>query len=152
MKIFRSDGHLRDEALCALVLNQPLEELERLEIAEHLAFCDLCLQRYTEALTEDTLLAPHQSCHDTIWHRIRSRTLRILSSRYATAAAAVALALVLVWGVPPVETLSRPETNAVSQKLEDWTARLNSSLGDMMDGINHLFDGFGRSDYGGMKR
>ena len=46
MKLFRDDGHLTDEALTALA-GESLDDLSRLEIAEHLAFCDLCLQRYT---------------------------------------------------------------------------------------------------------
>ena len=49
MDVFREDGHLTDEALTALTQASP-EGLARLEIAEHLAFCDLCLERYTAML------------------------------------------------------------------------------------------------------
>lgn len=45
MERFRADGHLTDEALLALIRQEEQSELERLEIAEHLAFCDACLQR-----------------------------------------------------------------------------------------------------------
>ena len=48
MTCFRPDGHLTDAALTALVRGDCLEELDRLELAEHLAYCDQCLQRYTE--------------------------------------------------------------------------------------------------------
>ena len=58
MEIFDKDGHLTVQALKALVRNDPLEELTRLEMAEHLSFCDRCLQRYTELLTDDVLLTP----------------------------------------------------------------------------------------------
>ena len=58
MEIFDRHGHLTDQALEALTGGAPLDELHRLEIAEHLAFCDRCLQRYTERLTDETLLAP----------------------------------------------------------------------------------------------
>ena len=95
--MFDQNGHLTQRAVAALVRNEDLDERTRLEIAEHLAYCDLCLQRYTQALTEDALLSPAESCRDTIWRRIRQRTVRILTSRYATAAAAVALALTLVF-------------------------------------------------------
>ena len=47
MTCFRPDGHLTDAALTALVRGDCLEELDRLELAEHLAYCDQCLQRYT---------------------------------------------------------------------------------------------------------
>ena len=41
MELFRADGHLTEEALRALAENKPLDELHRLEAAEHLSFCDL---------------------------------------------------------------------------------------------------------------
>ena len=62
MVCFRPDGHLTDEALAALARQDPLAELDRLELAEHLAYCDQCLQRYTELLSAGTLLAPEHSC------------------------------------------------------------------------------------------
>ena len=43
MEIFRHDGHLTGEAFSALVTGAPLDETARLELAEHLAYCDLCL-------------------------------------------------------------------------------------------------------------
>ena len=51
MVCFRPDGHLTDEALAALVRGDALTEMDRLELAEHLAYCDQCLQRYTELLS-----------------------------------------------------------------------------------------------------
>ena len=56
MTCFRPDGHLTDAALTALVRGDCLEELDRLELAEHLAYCDQCLQRYTELLSEGPML------------------------------------------------------------------------------------------------
>ena len=106
--VFRDDGHLSAGALEALARNEDrFSELERLEIAEHLAFCDECLQRYTLALEGGTLLVPEHSCQKTLWVRIRSRALRLAVSRYATAAAAVTLALTVLWGGGGVQ-ISRP--------------------------------------------
>ena len=62
MTCFRPDGHLTDAALTALVRGDCLEELDRLELAEHLAYCDQCLQRYTELLSEGPMLTPARSC------------------------------------------------------------------------------------------
>ena len=75
MEIFRHDGHLTDGALAALVAREPLDETARLEIAEHLAYCDLCLQRYTSALAGAPLLAPERSCRESLRRRIRARTV-----------------------------------------------------------------------------
>lgn len=149
MNIFQSDGHLRQEALYALAQNQPLEELERLEIAEHLAFCDHCLQRYTQALGESTLLTPAHSCRETVRQRIRSRTLRILSSRYATAAAAVALALTLLWSDLPVSKITTAERPTPEEHMDDWAERWSDSIGGIMEHFNHFFEGPSGPDNGG---
>ena len=45
MELFREDGCLTDEGLDALIHIQ-LDELGRLEAAEHLSYCDRCLDRY----------------------------------------------------------------------------------------------------------
>ena len=63
--LFDADGHLVDAALMALIHSSDdaedavvFDELQRLEIAEHLSFCDHCVLRYTELLTDNRLLAP----------------------------------------------------------------------------------------------
>ena len=76
MELFREDGHLTDQALEALVSGRELNELGRLEVSEHLAFCDLCLNRYTQQLMDEGLMTPAHSCRDTIWWRIRQRAAR----------------------------------------------------------------------------
>ena len=45
MEQFDCGGHLTDEVLLCLIREAPMDELARLEIAEHLAYCDICLQR-----------------------------------------------------------------------------------------------------------
>lgn len=127
MERFRDDGHLTDEALSALVQQAPLGELERLEIAEHLAFCDDCLQRYTLLLT-DTPCFHRSSCRETLWVRLRRRSIRLVTSRYATAAAAVVLALTLLWSglrfsgtAPEHSGFFQEAGSAVSGQLHDFS-------------------------------
>ncbi len=146
MTAFREDGHLSDGALAALARNEDIfEELERLEIAEHLAFCDYCLERYTLALEDGVLLIPEHSCQKTLWPRIRSRAIRLVTSRYATAAAAVTLALTVLWGGIGVE-LGRPvlpeDRPSVSRRLTELTGDISDSLRGTMGGISDFFDGF----------
>ena len=71
MEQFDCGGHLTDEVLLCLIQETPMDELERLEIAEHLAYCNLCLQRYTELLADAPLLIPDRSCQDTLWQKLR---------------------------------------------------------------------------------
>ena len=143
--VFREDGHLSTGALEALARNEDaFDELERLEIAEHLAFCDYCLQRYALALEEGTLLVPERSCRRALWSRVRSRAIRLVTGRYATAAAAVALALTVLWGGERAE-FPRPvlpeDRPSVSRQLTDWTGGIGDSLRGAVGGISDFFDG-----------
>lgn len=144
MEIFRHDGHLTDEALAALVNGTPLDETARLELAEHLAYCDLCLQRYTGAMAGAPLLVPERSCQESLWRRIRARTVQMFTSRYAAAVAGVVLALTLVWGsgYGSFRLPDLPEDRpTVSDRLRKW----NESLDSAMSGVNEFFDGLGGS-------
>lgn len=149
--VFREDGHLSGGALEALAKNEDrFDELERLEIAEHLAFCDYCLQRYTLALEDGALLVPERSCRKALWARVRGRALRLAASRYATAAAAVTLALTVLWGGERVE-FTRPafpeDRPSVSQRLTGLTGELSNSLHETVFGLSDFFDGFRPSQF-----
>ena len=146
MESFRHDGHLTDAALTALIRGEPLEELERLEIAEHLAFCDQCLQRYTELLSADVLLTPQQSCREPLLRRIRRRTVQLVTSRYATAAAAVVLALTLLWGGLDfsLDASSRPfqgtdASPTLSEQFLSWPERWSDAMNTVFDQISQLW-------------
>ena len=143
MERFRTDGHLTDEALTALIREESLDELGRLEIAEHLSFCDACLQRYTDLLAGTELLAPEHFCGQTLWVRIRMRTLRLVTSRYATAAAAVALALTMLWGGQEIRFTrpALPELRPAVAELHAWPERWNDALSETLSGVTDFFDG-----------
>ena len=143
MELFDPSGHLTDRALLALVRNEELDELARLELAEHLAYCDRCLQRYTALLADAPLLVPAHSCRESLWRRIRARTMGILTSRYATAAAAVALALTVLWGSAGVKLPAAPPLPEVSQRFQSWPERWNDSLRGALSQFNDLFDDLG---------
>lgn len=143
MERFRADGHLTNEALAALVRDDSLDELGRLEIAEHLSFCDLCLQRYTDLLCGAELLAPERSCQKALWARVRTRTLRLVTSRYATAAAAVALALTMLWGGREIQFThpALPELRPAAAELRAWPERWNDALSETLSDVTDFFDG-----------
>ena len=143
--VFREDGHLSAKALMALAGNEDcFDELERLEIAEHLAFCDECLQRYATALEDGALLAPERSCQKALRARIRTRALRLVTSRYATAAAAVTLALTVLWGGERVE-FTRPtlpeDRPSISRQLTELTGEIGDSLRGTVSGLSNFVDG-----------
>ena len=94
MNLFLESGHLSGEGLDALIAGT-LDELQSLEAAEHLSFCDDCLLAYTQRLTEDTWQTPPASVQEGLWNKIRARMLRVMVNRYAVAAVAACLALTL---------------------------------------------------------
>ena len=138
MEVFDPAGHLSDPALLALVRNEDaLDALARLEMAEHLSYCDRCLQRYTQLLAQDALLTPGHSCRESLWRRIRARTMGILTSRYATAAAAVALALTVLWGSTAVSLPEAP------RHFQSWPERWSDTLDGGLSRLNTMFDDLG---------
>lgn len=91
---FNNDGHLNEAGLQAAVTGCG-SELTRLEIAEHLSFCDECLMRYTDILMQDTnqLMSPPATLEDNIWRKIRKRAQVLFINRYGAAAAAAIITL-----------------------------------------------------------
>lgn len=94
MELFHENGCLTDAALRAVV-DGTLDETARLEVCEHLSFCDACLLRYTALLDDDMLLTPEEPVAPGVMQRIREKTMRVLVNRYTRAAAVAVLALAL---------------------------------------------------------
>lgn len=92
MELFRDDGCLTDEGLRALTAGQ-LDELGRLEAAEHLSYCDRCLDRYTALLTGGALEAPLHDLGRPVNRAILTRLMNNLYGRAAVASVAAVLAL-----------------------------------------------------------
>ena len=147
MELFdRTSGCLTDEGLQALADGQ-LDELSRLEAAEHLAFCDACLDRYTALLAGPMIVQPPQDLQKPVWQRIRSQMFRVLTNRYATAAAAVAIAFCL-WGsglfqglVPTADAQLTPalQLQQTEQTLERRLA-FNEAARSASRSLSSLFD------------
>ena len=147
MEHFDRHGHLTDGALTALIRGgETLDELTRLELAEHLAFCDRCLERYTETLAEADLLTPEHTCREPLWGRVRARPLRLITSRYATAVAAVALALTMLWGgrLLPDRALPPEGETPLPERIEEtvtawaqWPRTLTEAISGLADFLDH---------------
>lgn len=124
MELFHENGCLTDEALHA-VLDGTLDETARLEVCEHMSFCDACLLRYTALLKDDELLAPEQPAAPGVMRRIRASTMRVLVNRYTRAAAVAVLALAL-WSTglfrSLVPELPEPQRNAAVAEASVETA------------------------------
>lgn len=149
MNLFQFDGHLTDEALQALINNTDLPEISRLELSEHLAYCDDCLERYTALLTDGTLLSPQHSCKSGLHRKIWRRKAYVLTRRYATAVAAVVLMIAALWGSLGLSFFGRTNTRntrsfyphaVVSHHLEDWPEDWNKAFHDTFSNLNQTLN------------
>lgn len=94
MELFREDGCFTDEGLQAVVGGK-LDELSRLEAAEHLSYCDKCMDRYTALLTEDVMETPPKNVKNTVMTTIWVRLMQNTYGRVAVAGVAAVLALTM---------------------------------------------------------
>ena len=94
MELFDKNGCLTDEGLQALQAGG-LDELGRLETAEHLSYCDKCMDRYTALLTADALETPPHSAHKAVMAAIWVRLMQSTCGRAAVAGVAAVLALTI---------------------------------------------------------
>lgn len=155
--LFLQNGHLSDSGLAALVSGK-LNEMARLEAAEHLSFCDDCLVRYTSLLADDCLLTPATDQTLPVMRRLRQKAAKILFSRYTAAVAAVAIAGTLWysgvmvdvaetfqedWKNPPpqvqqvepeVYTPPKERESKISEAVNNWFAQTIDTLTDRTNG------------------
>lgn len=129
MNAFDKHGHLTEEALRVLTDGGSLTELERLELAEHLSYCDGCLERYAALLAETPLMEPPPRCKENIRRRIRRRAAGLLLNRCTAAAAAVAVVVTAVWTAPAASVPhSGGERPVIGEVLRSWPERLDRRL------------------------
>lgn len=94
MELFDKNGCLTDEGLQALQAGG-LDELGRLESAEHLSYCGKCMDRYTALLTADALETPPHSAHKAVMAAIWVRLMQNTWGRAAVAGVAAVLAFTM---------------------------------------------------------
>lgn len=140
-QLFDPAGCLTRDGLQALS-EERLDDLGRLEAAEHLSFCDRCLARYTALLESIRLSAPMRDLIPQVQALMHLRRFRVLTNRYVSTAAAIALALTL-WrfgafgGFSPAATtrtgaLDAPQRPAFSELLGDALHGLSGGLNELL--------------------
>lgn len=145
MELFDAKGCLSEEGLQALVGGQ-LDETQRLEAAEHLAYCDRCMDRYTALLTDDVLEQPPRSARGAVMGTIWIRLMQNTWGRAAVATVAAVLALTM-WRAGTLEQilhtgqqlntwLPQQSTAPLGKPIED-KKQLTEKLSDALDALLH---------------
>lgn len=144
LELFSENGHLTDQSLLALVQEEELDDLQRLEISEHLSFCDACTARYTDLLCDDILQSPSVPLYGEIMKKIREKERRLFLRRLTTVSAAACLAMVFWWSgvftIPNRGIEQNPPPQHTVQTLENPES---SGLGGIRAGLQQLTSGFG---------
>lgn len=127
-QLFTDDGHLTEEALKKLIQGE-LNQDQRLEVGEHLSFCDSCLERYTALLTEDTLEVPAIDSVRPVMRRVRTRRWSDTVRRIGSAVAAAAITCMLWYG-GVFDAMGNMMTEAADCQGERWYDTVSSSIRD----------------------
>lgn len=133
---FDTDGHLTQYAFEALYKDENLSELDRLEIAEHLSFCDDCIVRYGEYLSGLELEKTPACLKQNIYFRLKRKTTEIIFSRYGSVAVAASFSIILwVSGVfkKPFENTDKFKEKAglvmqAADEMENFWGKLNYKI------------------------
>lgn len=140
--LFLEDGHLCDEAFDLLSSGAQLDELSRLEIAEHLAFCDLCVDRYTAYLEPSELLTPQEPAVPGVIRRLRQKAVKLFYNRYVTAVAAAAFAIVF-WNLgffTPEYSFDGKLLDRISETRESISETVTTVGNNVAENINDFFN------------
>ena len=150
---FMDTGHLTDDALIDVICENEDDDLRRLEIAEHLSFCDDCLLRYL-TLLEETVLENHLQVSVLAPGRRRQKRIPFHSTHRWTviAAAAAAACLTFVFwrtvsanlGIEasPSEKKSaffREEMQTVQSFFQDGRREISDILDNTLRSVNDFF-------------
>ncbi|WP_308753268.1 hypothetical protein [uncultured Anaerotruncus sp.] len=138
-ELFDQNGHLTDDAFGALLRDEPLDEMERLEISEHLSFCDRCVERYAALLDGSALLSPPEPVAPPVFRRIRERARKIFVNKYATAAAAACFAI-MFWNIGLFNVDVQNDHGKILDALANGAASFSERTTQFTDNLSETLD------------
>ncbi len=94
MTIFHKNGHITAEGFFLLV-TEKADEMQRLELSEHLSFCDECLEQYLKEVEKITLLETEERLAKRVIKQVKHKTAFLLQKRFGTAVVAACISMLL---------------------------------------------------------
>ena len=139
---FNQDGHITPFALGSLVHETQLDELTRLELAEHLSFCDRCLDAYMVMLDDSLMIDPPQTQAQTIIKRVKQKARILFFNKYTRVAVAACLAITL-WTTGVFSTEFAEKNSqliaSVGSSAATLTTRISQWTDDVTDDLQSYF-------------
>lgn len=141
---FTKSGHLTSSALRELAEGR-MDELGRLEVSEHLAFCDACLDRYTRLLTDDVLLEVPDLMEERIMAKIRRKARELWMNKYFSAGLAACIAM-FMWVTGVFDSIAfRPDSGRLenlSDATRSFSLMAREFTGDISQGLSDFLNSF----------
>ncbi len=147
MDLFYEDGHVNEKALQSLIDGE-LDEMGRLEISEHLSFCDECLMKYSDMLSfNSNEPLDYGETAQRIMPVVKKRLMRERLYKYSTMAVAACLAITFwITGVFNIDTseVKPPDVGSHTRKITEWVSKFTH---DVTNGIGGFFDQIQERDF-----
>jgi len=137
--VFNRDGHISDNGFFLLAKGEA-DELARYEMAEHLDFCDFCVDRYSLLLCGDVLLAPPEQLSESVMAAVRRKAIAVLTGQAAKVCAAAGLAIV-IWcgGLFDGDIVARGEV--FSERVSKGSTSVSQMVSNVSDAIGSWLSG-----------
>lgn len=148
MAIFSENGHIAAEGFFLLV-TEKANDIQRLELSEHLSFCDGCLEQYLKEIEKITLLETEQSIAKRVIKSIKYKTAFLAQKRFGTAVAAACIAMVL-WSTGAFSfttILNQSDTmESLEQEIQKISWQNQSILHDVSEKYQQIWQALDRRE------
>ncbi len=145
MELFYKNGHISEEGF-QLLIEQKANEFQRLELSEHLSFCEACMARYLEYLDNmEELEVEIPSVHAMVYKAVQRKAGPKWKDCMTTVAAACIALFLWSSGVFHWETNLQYQHSAeaisnhmllITQRADDFSWKLYQGYLGMMDKID----------------
>lgn len=136
-ELFDKEGHLTDNAFAMLADNK-LDELQRLEIAEHNSLCDKCLDRYITYVEKSEVITPSEIMKKRILNKISFDTKKFYLNQYISVTISACFAM-LFWITGAFSVSNNYKlisfTNGFAQKTVEITQNISNKFNQTFNNI-----------------